>query len=198
MAMMREKRNEDLFRESTMTFGEHLEELRTCLWRAVIGLVLGFVVGLFVAQSVIAWIQKPLEQALQTYRTTQAKEKVQKRIDEYVAKGYPANVAEVVGKTHMIPKRVLVFPHELLEKVGVTPSTPAAASSAAGAASKTIDRPESEKSKKEVEDNPLHLVEITLWQPVEESEGVRSTSLSVHEPFTLYIKASLLVGLILS
>ena len=33
--------NEDLFQDTTMTFGEHLDELRRCLMKAVIGLVIG-------------------------------------------------------------------------------------------------------------------------------------------------------------
>ena len=36
---------DDLFQSSTMTFGEHLEELRGCLIRAAAGLMLGVVVG---------------------------------------------------------------------------------------------------------------------------------------------------------
>ncbi len=43
------KHDEDLFKDTTMTFGEHLEELRGCLWKAVIGIVLGFLIGLLVA-----------------------------------------------------------------------------------------------------------------------------------------------------
>ena len=43
---------EDLFAESTMTFGEHLEELRQCLFRAAIGLVVGVGFGLFYADDV--------------------------------------------------------------------------------------------------------------------------------------------------
>ena len=36
---MAKKPTDDLFEKSTMTFGEHLEELRVCLFRGVIGIV---------------------------------------------------------------------------------------------------------------------------------------------------------------
>ena len=197
--MMREKRDEDLFKGSTMTFGEHLEELRTCLWRSVFGIILGFLVGLYCAQSVIAWIQKPLEDALENYRTTQAQTKVQKRIDEYVANGYPADMAQVVVTSHLIPKKYLIFPHELAEKAGLKL---AAAEDAAlgkdGTSKEVAGAAGGQKADPGSEAAALKLVEITLWQPVKESEGVKSTSLSVHEPFTMYIKAALIVGLILS
>ncbi len=43
---MAKKPDESLFEASTMTFGEHLDELRVVLFRALIGLVVGFVIGL--------------------------------------------------------------------------------------------------------------------------------------------------------
>ena len=52
--------DEDLFQSSTMTFGEHLEELRICLIRAAIGLVLAVLVGFFVARPVVHLIEQPL------------------------------------------------------------------------------------------------------------------------------------------
>ena len=41
--------NEDLFEDTKMTFGEHLEELRTCLWKAMLGLAIGMGIGLYFA-----------------------------------------------------------------------------------------------------------------------------------------------------
>ena len=39
--MPRSPAENDLFQESTMTFGQHLEELRTCLFKAIDGLAIG-------------------------------------------------------------------------------------------------------------------------------------------------------------
>src|SRR5262245_35440193 len=61
------KTDEDLFAETTMSFGEHLEELRVCLWRAVVGLMLGFFIGLAVGNWAVALIQEPLTNALEKY-----------------------------------------------------------------------------------------------------------------------------------
>ena len=44
---MTKRDKDDLFAESTMTFGEHLEDLRRCLVRALLCLVAGTVVGRF-------------------------------------------------------------------------------------------------------------------------------------------------------
>src|SRR5262245_51307081 len=61
------RHDEDLFKDTTMTFGEHLEELRVCLFKALIGLVVGFLIGLLVAQHVVAFIEGPLTKALKDH-----------------------------------------------------------------------------------------------------------------------------------
>ena len=47
-----------------MTFGEHLEELRGSLVRAIIWLMIGLAVGLYFANAVIRYIQTPLQEAI--------------------------------------------------------------------------------------------------------------------------------------
>ena len=59
--------NDDLFESTKMSFGEHLEELRVSLFRAVVGLVIGFAIGLFVSRHVMNWMQFPLKSALENY-----------------------------------------------------------------------------------------------------------------------------------
>ncbi len=57
-------KEDDLFRHSTMTFGEHLEELRGALFRCMAGLILGFLIALPIAGHVVRWIKLPLQNAL--------------------------------------------------------------------------------------------------------------------------------------
>jgi len=59
--------NDDLFEGTSMTFGEHLEELRQVLFRALIGLVISFGIGLACANWVVQFIQTPLTDALDNY-----------------------------------------------------------------------------------------------------------------------------------
>jgi sec-independent protein translocase protein TatC len=56
--------NEDLFEASKMTFGEHLDELRQSLLKAVIALVLGVLIGLLFGKQLVDYIQTPLRDAL--------------------------------------------------------------------------------------------------------------------------------------
>src|SRR5262245_54398483 len=54
----------DLFDDTTMTFGEHLEALRYHLWKAIVGLVIGTVAAFFFSERVIIAIQKPVTAAM--------------------------------------------------------------------------------------------------------------------------------------
>ena len=56
--------DDDLFNDSTMSFGEHLEELRGALGRSLVGLILGFLIGLFFAGDAVKFVSSPLENAL--------------------------------------------------------------------------------------------------------------------------------------
>src|SRR5436190_981939 len=71
---MAKKPTDDLFEKSTMTFGEHLEELRVCLFRGVIGLALGCTIGFFIANWVVRFFQSPLERAMEQYYIEKAVE----------------------------------------------------------------------------------------------------------------------------
>ena len=70
---MNDMPDDDLFNDSTMTFGEHLEELRRALFRACAGLVVGLLVAVFVADDVVRWIEEPLREGLRGFYLKKAK-----------------------------------------------------------------------------------------------------------------------------
>src|SRR6476469_3212627 len=57
-------KSKDLFDETTMTFGEHLDALRTHLIKAIIGLVLALIVTLTWGNKLVDLIRTPIDQAL--------------------------------------------------------------------------------------------------------------------------------------
>lgn len=57
----------DLFDDTTMTFGEHLEVLRTHLIRAIIGLVIAVVICLYKGDVIVDFIRRPIDKALKQY-----------------------------------------------------------------------------------------------------------------------------------
>ena len=54
----------DLFDDSTMTFGEHLECLRKHLIRAIIGLAICVIGALFIGDRLVAIVRSPIDSAL--------------------------------------------------------------------------------------------------------------------------------------
>lgn len=55
---------EDLFADTRMSFGDHLEELRMHLWRAIIGFGVALVISLFFGKPVLEFIAAPVEREL--------------------------------------------------------------------------------------------------------------------------------------
>ena len=104
---------EDLFADSTMTFGEHLEELRQCLFRAAIGLVIGVGFGLFYADDVIKQIQVPLKASLRSYYRHAALDRIQ---DDDIAQ---AELAGLITKEDYVSNDIEVELDKLLIRLKV-------------------------------------------------------------------------------
>jgi sec-independent protein translocase protein TatC len=58
---------DDLFADTRMTFGEHIEDLRTHLLRAIYGFVGGMVLAFFFAHRLLAFIVAPVNQELDRF-----------------------------------------------------------------------------------------------------------------------------------
>jgi sec-independent protein translocase protein TatC len=55
---------EDIFADTRMSFGDHIEELRTHLWRAIAGFIVCLFVSLFFGRPVLQFIAAPVEKEL--------------------------------------------------------------------------------------------------------------------------------------
>jgi sec-independent protein translocase protein TatC len=87
---MRRPSEDDLFKDSTMSFGEHLDELRGALVRSVIALTIGVTVGFFwLGDWVVARIQDPFLQKLQQYYLVQVEDDLAIRIESLEKAGQP-------------------------------------------------------------------------------------------------------------
>lgn len=98
---MAKKPTEDLFESSTMTFGEHLEELRVCLFRGVLGIGVGVLIGFFVANSVVRFFQSPLERAMERFY-------VQRAMGEYAQQfgDVPVEIRRMIVDEGLVPERL--------------------------------------------------------------------------------------------
>jgi len=60
-------KSKDLFDDSTMTFGEHLEVLRVHLIKAILGLIIFVVFALFYGQTIVGIVRAPIDSALRSH-----------------------------------------------------------------------------------------------------------------------------------
>jgi sec-independent protein translocase protein TatC len=184
-------RDEDLFKSSTMTFGEHLDELRRCLFKALVGLAVGVVAGLYFGGDVVAFVQQPLNKALKTYHAAQDKKKAAQDIVA-LEEGQDPNRdparqrAHFVETYHMRPMTVYILPstaYSLVERL-----LPEQA-------------PEVKKQlpdTKIADMTPKDLIAVPVVMPSEDDDRNKVRSFAAQEPFSIYLKASLLVGVVFS
>ena len=115
---MAKRPNDDLFEASTMSFGEHLEELRTTLVRAIIGLMIGFGVGLAFANQIVGVIQGPLKTSLTAYYEDKAKEDL---IEEYksIDKETPPEMLQMIEEHGLVPEFIRIEPIGIIEALQI-------------------------------------------------------------------------------
>ena len=194
--------DEDLFQSSTMTFGEHLEELRVCLIRAALGLLVAVLVGFFVARPVVHLIEEPLRRALGKYYSERAIE----TFDTWQprrAGGAPLpysrdEIVDAVERHGLSFELREVHPERLRQVLGADesaapvaappPVAPPAAPAARAVGGAVPPTPFSMEA----------LVPVLLWQPLARDPRVSITTLSAQEAFGIYVKAALLSGVVLS
>jgi sec-independent protein translocase protein TatC len=196
---MRREYDEDLFEDSKMTFGQHLEELRVALFKAILALVAGFVVGLIFGNQIVSWVQVPLNVAMDNHYDQLDIESYDRHVEEILAgKGTPVysreQVIDLLENQGMFYDRAYVYVPELWKQlqqkypdqftdVPEIPSAPAA----------DVD----------VEDTAPNLtvkdmIPLTLWKPALDDPRVKVTSLRVEDSFVTYIKAALVAGAIIA
>ena len=230
---------DNLFKESSMSFGDHLEELRRCLFKCVFGIVVCFIIGLFFGASVMNIIQKPLTRSLVRYLDKQNRIKVEKMIDQ----GYPKEIAQKAFDSGLLVETIYINKDELKKLASdelnmVEPASPATGDGAAEEQAK-VEQADPPAEQSPADANPIqaqpvktswqyivdfwnyingdlpkvetqkdasqydknrgeNFVKVYVWKPKNDSDRAKTRSLSAQEPFMIYIKASMLLGVILA
>ncbi len=196
---MPKKPDDDLFAETTMSFGEHLEELRVCLFKSVLGLVLGFLVGLAVANRAVEFIQTPLKKALEDHYISKAIGDLQTEYGQEL----PPDVHRFVEENRLVFDKVYVEAAELprvrdLVAPAVTKTSPAKAAGAkldAGAKPPAEAKPKAEAALILGGDIPMPaapLIATRVWRPIQ----TLVKALNAQEAFMIWMKAGFVVGLV--
>lgn len=119
------KYDEDLFKDSTMTFGEHLDELRRCLLMALYGLLLGTLIGLAIGRHVVHFIQRPLERAMERNRLQDSSLAYQEAVKQGGDIGPDSQHADdFVTRERVVYEEVYVEPGQMLNTLrDIAPDT---------------------------------------------------------------------------
>ncbi len=211
---MAKQPNDDLFQDTTMTFGEHLEELRVCLFRAVIGLVLATGFGLYYGDRVVEFISAPIIHALKDYYKLQAETDYAVWIEDEKRVGRePPYTLEEVKKIAQGDKELgipeLIFDVRYIHPATLTAPEPSNAPAKASEPEKQADAESKAESETKAETGSIdtlskiahlrdHLVPMLLWQPSDKDPRTSLNTLNVTEAFMIWLKASLVFGIVLS
>ncbi|MCA9136658.1 MAG: twin-arginine translocase subunit TatC [Planctomycetales bacterium] len=170
-----------------MTFGEHLEELRHCLVRAIICLGVGLAIGLTVANEVVRFVAEPLKSAIVDFnaKRTLALLGYEDFDDPEVQKLLP-----LITERSLKWQIIYEIPDELQN---LTPES--------------IEPVDGEGSSEAARVKPREIVDILRALPagsdlIPKVQFIRdSTGLStfkVEESFMIWVKAGLIVGAVVS
>jgi sec-independent protein translocase protein TatC len=99
---------DDPFQDTRMTFWDHIEVLRTHMWRAIIGFVIALCLSFFVGEMVVEIIARPVEKELMTFynrRVAEAvkksKEKLEMGDPEMIAANAPRPMSLELSREHL-------------------------------------------------------------------------------------------------
>ena len=172
--------HDDLFADTTMSFGEHLEELRGVLVKAVFALGIGFLIGLLMANRVVMLIQKPLKTALEDYYLESARQEVEAGVRDDL----PSGEEELEEKRReqmkqqidqrLVPDTIRIDAQALVRDLQkINPE----------AFPKPLELPDS-----------MQLMEVRTWNQID----IRVQTLNAHEAFMIWMKAGFISGFVIS
>ncbi len=118
------RKSDDLFEKSSMTFGEHLEDLRAAIAKSAIWVGVGLIAGFFFASSIVRYIQTPLESALTSY----VENKEIKKYETLLSRPLSKEMKDWIIANDRISEDVFIDRDEFKEIAGSVESTHDAAS----------------------------------------------------------------------
>ena len=183
--------DENLFETSKMTFGEHLEELRSALFKSLIALLIGFAIGLYSGgRGLVEWTQVPLTAALEEHYRDLNKKRFEQILDERRASGEsvpedPEAIEDLVMIDGLLFVETYVDPREIVRQL--QEHFPGGFGD--------VDLPELAPGTKLRKSD---LLRFFVWHNMKDDVRNRVFSSAVQGGFMIYIKASLVVGAVLA
>jgi sec-independent protein translocase protein TatC len=206
-------KGDDLFEKSSMTFGEHLEELRIALVKSSIWLGLGMILGLMLATQVVTYMQGPLEKSLENFY----KKKSLREMAASSGTPVPADLETWMKDNKVVSQYVWIDPQRLSFKNLPAPAAPAPADPApadpapadpapADPAPAVAEAPETASNDSppvaqymadadsEGLPDPSKMIKLRMFVGVKAS----TEALGLQEPFMIWLKAAFVVAAVVA
>ncbi len=170
--------DEQQLERTKMSFSEHLEELRSALFKSIAAWLVGTAFGLMIGWQVVDFVQEPLREALDIYYRGQAEEAQLARIEETNPdEGHlpddPAAAAAELADEGLVPEDLYVDPWELSKALGI----------------KILGSEETEFPTKRDK-----MLKLRVYRNLKDDPRLKAVSFGSQEGFMVYMKASLVVG----
>jgi sec-independent protein translocase protein TatC len=106
-------KDENLFADSSMSIGEHLEELRKCIIYSLIWVVVCTLAGFYYGADIVKYIQIPVNNSLDQFYRVQSQRKLEADRQQLETEGYPSEVVTAMLKGGFLPEERFLFAGEL-------------------------------------------------------------------------------------
>ncbi len=172
-----------------MTFGEHLDELRRSLFKAVLALVVGFLIGLIFSDRLINYIQTPLRSALKEHYGRMDVQNYRRSLEAERAAGLPAP-ANIDAAVERYAAEGLVVEERYIDRRQV--EAIADSMSDPDASPKLPPSPVAEPPRRE------DLIKVRIYHDLDRDPRLQLIGLGAQEPFVVYMKAAFVLGAVAS
>ncbi len=182
--------HEDLFESTKMTFGEHLDELRRSLIKAVAALTIGVTLGMIFGRPLVNYIQTPLRQALEEHYTKVELRKYRNELELQAAEGEikPEQIDAAVEQY----KKESLFSEERF--VDIRDLFKVFAAKIPRLKDVLPEMPPRDEGSVHRED----LVKLTLYHDVKDDPRLQLVGISTPEPLMAWMKVGFVIGVVLS
>ena len=176
-----------------MSFSQHLDELRICLIRAVTFLAVGVCVGFALGKPAMNFITSPLEKSLQHYISDQTERKLKAKIKELQKSGQAESLIAYIQQGY-VPEEYYITPNDIKNMLHAVSGRPLVDALHAEGKISVFDV----DNCNDVKGTSIEPTRVYLMTKVVDDRRTKLKSLSSQEAFTIWIKASFVVGLLVS
>ncbi|MDR1480666.1 MAG: twin-arginine translocase subunit TatC [Planctomycetaceae bacterium] len=198
--MDKKMKDDNLFVDSSMSIGEHLEELRKCIIYSLLWVVLCTGVGFYFAAEIVKYIQIPVNKSLDRYHKLQSQRQLEANRKELQEEGYPPEVIAAVLKGGFLPEERYLFSGELERILNQhKPNNKTAPSTNPNEIDNTTKQTQQQNTTTKVYDKidfdekPIRVLFLK-----KASSTPSTSSFGPYEAFGIYIKVSVITGFVLA